>query len=61
MNRKTREWTCLVMEALDSGLLDAREVTDMCLSYMSEADVEDMCRANDLKNYLRPNDDENEE
>lgn len=37
------------MDAMDDGTLDARAVADMCLGYMSEYDVEDMCHANDLK------------
>lgn len=47
--RRTREWTCLVIDAMDQGVLDPRAVADMCLAYMSEDEVEDMCRANDLK------------
>lgn len=49
MNQKTRKWTRLLMDAMDDGTLDARAVADMCLGYMSEYDVEDMCHANDLK------------
>lgn len=52
--RNVREWTTRVMDGMDSGLLDPREIADMCLNYMSEDDVEDMCRANDLKEFLTP-------
>ena len=56
-----REWTCKVLEAMEFGLLNPMQVAEMCLSYMSEADVEDMCRANDLKAYLSPEADEDDE
>jgi hypothetical protein len=46
--RKTREYTSAVLEALDQHLLDPRTVAEMCLSYMSESEVRDMCRSNDL-------------
>lgn len=49
MSNPVRKWTKLVMEAMEDGVLDSRAVADMCLRYMSEADVDDMCRANDLR------------
>lgn len=52
--RLTRKYTVLLMEAMDEGILDARAVADMCLSYMSESDVADMCRLNDLKEAIDP-------
>ena len=61
MGRDVREWTNKVCEAVDEGILDARAVMDMCLSYMSEWDVEDMCRVNDLKEYLDPEADEEDD
>ena len=63
MVKDVREWTNKVCEAMDEGMLDPRAVADMCMSYMSEWDVEDMCRVNDLKEYLDPgcDDDEDEE
>jgi hypothetical protein len=33
---------------IEEGLIDPHAVADMCLAYMSEDDVEDMMRANDL-------------
>lgn len=59
--RETREWTCLVLEAMDEGILDPKQVAEMCLAYMSEDAVEDMCRANDLKEYLKPEPEEEAE
>lgn len=55
-----REWTCRLLEAIDGGLLDSREVVNMCVSYMSEWDVQDMIRANDLREYLKPSEVEDE-
>lgn len=45
---ESRKATCAVLEAIDSGVLSAEGVAAMCLDYMSEADVADMIRANDL-------------
>ena len=61
MHTDVRKWTRLLQESIDEGTMDPKAVADMCLAYMSEADVEDMCRANDLKDYLDPNSDEDEE
>lgn len=50
--RNVREWTNRVQDAITDELLTPQAVVDMCMSYMSEADVEDMCRENDLKEFL---------
>lgn len=44
----TRESTNAVLEAIQQGLLTGEAVAEMCLSYMSEDDVADMLRANDI-------------
>lgn len=44
----SRQWTIKLLEAMDEGAIDARTVAEMCLHYMSEADVEDMCISNDI-------------
>lgn len=44
----TREYTRKVLEAVQEGLLDRDTVIRACLEYMSEADVKDMCEANDF-------------
>jgi hypothetical protein len=46
--RKTREYTCAVLDALDQGVLDPRAVVEMCLGYLCESEVRDMCHRNDL-------------
>ncbi len=47
-HRQTREYTCMLQDMMDEGLIDAQSVADMCLAYMSEAEVKDMCRSNDI-------------
>ena len=44
----TRKWTCRVLDAMDEGAIAPNVVAEACLNYMSESDVEDMCRINDF-------------
>lgn len=59
--RSPRFWTCKVLDACDEGVLDPSEIIAMCLSYMSEWEVEDMLRLNDLKEYLNPSEEDSDE
>ena len=43
-----RRQTNRLWEMMDNGEIDARAVAEMALSYMSEHDVADMMRANDI-------------
>jgi hypothetical protein len=43
-----RKCTTALLEMMDDGVMDAKFVAEMCLAYMSEDDVEDMMRSNDL-------------
>ena len=43
-----REYTNKLIAMMDEGLITAEAVAEMALAYMSEDDVKDMCRANDL-------------
>jgi hypothetical protein len=43
-----REYTSKLMAMMDEGMISAEAVAEMALAYMSEDDVKDMCRANDL-------------
>ena len=43
-----RKCTTALLEMMDDGVMDAKSIAEMCLAYMSEDDVEDMMRANDL-------------
>lgn len=61
MSRKTREWTCAVLDAMDQGVLDPKAVAEMCMSYMSEFQVADMCRVNDLQDLIPEEQEEEQE
>jgi hypothetical protein len=43
-----RDYTVKLMDMMDEGVLSPQAVADMCLAYMSEDEVKDMCRANDI-------------
>jgi hypothetical protein len=43
-----REYTSKLIAMMDEGLISVEAVAEMALAYMSEDDVKDMCRANDL-------------
>ena len=43
-----RKYTTSLLEMMDDGVMDAKAVAEMCLAYMSEDEVEDMMRSNDL-------------
>jgi hypothetical protein len=43
-----REQTTRLLEMMDEGLISATAVAEMALAYMSEDDVADMMRANDI-------------
>ena len=53
----TREATNKLFEMIDECGLDAKDVVVMCLKWMSEDDVKEMCEANEI--YF--DDEENEE
>ena len=44
----TREATNKVLEMIDECCIDARDVALMCLKWMSEDDVKEMCKANEI-------------
>lgn len=48
MARNTRKVTNQLLEMIEEGILDPQTVAEACLSYMSEADVADMARSNEL-------------
>ena len=55
-HRRTRAYTSMVLDMMDEGVMDPKAIAEMCLAYMSEAEVKDMCRANDIL----PEEDEDE-
>ena len=44
----TREVTNKILEMIDECGLDAKDVALMCLKWMSEDDVKEMCKANEI-------------
>lgn len=54
----TREYTSKLLDAIDQGLLSPQAVVEMAVSYMSEDEVHDMMRVNDLLYYLDAEDEE---
>jgi hypothetical protein len=60
-----RKYTTKLLEMMDEGMITAESVAEMCLAYMSEDDVKDMCRANDIldeedEDYIVEEEDEEE-
>ncbi|NCA17244.1 MAG: hypothetical protein EBS90_09415 [Betaproteobacteria bacterium] len=48
MNSQSRKVTCQLLDMMDQGAIDPKALVEMCLQYMSEADVADMAQSNDL-------------
>jgi len=46
-----REQTTKLLAMMDEGLIRAETIVEMCLAYMSEDDVADMMRSNDIVDY----------
>jgi hypothetical protein len=44
----TRKATNKLLELIDDGMVSAKDVVTMCLKWMSEDDVEEMCEANEI-------------
>jgi hypothetical protein len=57
----TREYTNKLLDAIEQGLLTPQAVVEMALTYMSEDEVHDMMRVNDLLYYLDADEDEEDE
>ena len=53
-----REYTTKLLEMMDEGLISAAAVAEMALAYMSEDDVKDMVRSNDLMPWLEVDEDD---
>ena len=54
----TREYTTKLLEMMDEGMISAEAVAEMALAYMSEDDVKDMVRSNDLMPWLEDDEDD---
>ena len=55
-----RTQTTKLLEMMDEGLISAAAVAEMALAYMSEDDVADMMRANDILDEDEEDEDEEE-
>lgn len=56
-----REFTNRLIELVEEGTLDPVGVVRMCVKYMSEDEVEDMCDCNELTDLMfEPEDEEDE-
>jgi hypothetical protein len=44
----TRKSTNRLLEMIDEGLIDPKDVVLMCVKFMSESDVDVMCRINEV-------------
>jgi hypothetical protein len=47
-----RHFSCRLLELIDEGLLDPTSVVEMCVTYMSEDEVKDMCWQNELTDLI---------
>lgn len=56
-----REYTNRLLEMIEEDMLDPIKIVEMCLNYMSEDEVKDMCQSNDLSDYMFDSDDEEDE
>jgi predicted solute-binding protein len=54
----TRKYTNKLIESIEEGWIAPQEVVQMALNYMSEHDVEDMLRCNDIDLFPEENEDE---
>ena len=54
----TRKYTTKLLEMMDEGMISAEAVAEMALAYMSEDDVKDMVRSNDLMPWLEDDEDD---
>ena len=60
-HRQTRPETNRLIDMMDEGMIDARAVADMALSWLSESDVKAMMQANDIPTTDQADEDEEEE
>ena len=44
----SRKYTNRILEIIEEGVFDPKEIATMALNALSEDEVEEMCRANDL-------------
>jgi len=57
-HKQTRKYTCAVLDAVEEGMLDRDALIQDLLGYLSEAEVQDFVRKNDLMPWLEDEEDE---
>ena len=57
IDKDVRKTTNRLLEMIEDGIIKPLDAVEMCLQWMSEDDVEEMCKANDIF----PEEEENEE
>ena len=58
IKQPVRETSNKLLELIDNYALDPRQVVLMCLKWMSEDDVKEMCKANEIDLNMEGEDDE---
>lgn len=59
--RRARPFTTAMLESIDAGMFDKDTLINDLLGYLSEAEVEDFVRKNDMLEALGMSDEEDEE
>ena len=60
-HRRSREYTCAVLDAVEQGVLDKDTLIADLLGFLSEAEVEQFVRANDLLEAVGMEDEDEED
>jgi hypothetical protein len=60
-HRKSRPYTTALLEAVDEGMFDRDSLIQDLLVYLSEAEVQDFVRKNDLMPWLEDDSEEGED
>jgi len=47
--RNARKYTNAILEQIDEGLLESGYMLEMALNWLSESDVAEMCKRNDVE------------
>lgn len=59
IRHNTRKSTNRLLEMVENGSIDPKDVVMMCVKYMSEDDVDEMCRINEV--FIEDEEEEEEE
>lgn len=59
IRHNTRKSTNRLLEMVENGSIDSKDVVMMCVKFMSEDDVDEMCRINEV--FVEDEEEEDEE